>query len=108
MIDMREINKEIKQDTPSGFQVDTLLVDLSHHTPDIEEEEQPKVIDLWSRIAVEQFGECITLSGKENLDSLIEPRYACSDCSSEPMRDRSEEEYYCPFCFDTKETLMDY
>lgn len=102
-MDIREINREIKDNIDSGFRVDSIRVNLKHHTPDIEKEEQPKVIDLWQRITSEQFDYNVTVEPSDDSESLADYRIVCSSCEGRPFYDESQKEHYCTHCEQTEE-----
>ncbi|WP_280536613.1 hypothetical protein [Halopenitus sp. POP-27] len=95
---MTQISNEIKQDIPEGYTVDRIRVNLDKYVPDISEEERPKILAQWQRIAREIVNDTITVEGDKNLNSLYQYKITHLKCRNEPLYDYEEEEWYCPIC----------
>ena len=107
MLDMHKISRQISQDLQSGYYPEVVRINLDSITPDIEQAERPKIINLFDTIAKRKLHPKSSVTEDNSIESLYDYNLVCSDCGNKPIFDGHNNRYICPIC-DKNKTIFDF
>jgi len=105
-LNYRDVCKQIQEERPQGFKVNSIVVNFDKIGHDIHSNVLDRVCDRLENQAEYYLNQDVTIIRDNTIDELWTYNLKHS-CGNGPMFDEQKEEYYCPVC-EKKKTIFDY